>query len=71
MAQRLGVPLSSRGQYEGWNEQSEAMFAAGTKKPVQTGRCTVSELCPHGRFLRESLIKAPAGASERHTGLRQ
>lgn len=40
-------PLSRRGQYQGWNEQSEAMFIVWTKKPVQTGRRTVSELCPH------------------------
>lgn len=41
-------PLSRRGQCEGWNEQSEAMFIAQTKRPVQTGRRTV-------RFRREHL----------------
>lgn len=38
-------PLSRRGQYQGWNEQSEAAFSVWTKKPVQTGRRTVSEVC--------------------------
>lgn len=58
-APRLTVCLAEA-RVRGWNEQCEAAFVVGTKKPVQTGRCAVAFL--KGELV---LIKAPAGVQRK------